>query len=76
LLAAAWASRMHWRRRKTTTTMPAMHSNKTTPLRIPSVGVRIELLGRGSAQKEKAHRQKIRVTQGQKNLTSNLISLV
>ena len=52
LLAAAWASRMHWRRRKTTTTMPAMQSNKTTPLRIPSVGVSIELLGRGSAKKD------------------------
>jgi hypothetical protein len=71
LAAAAWASRMHWRRRKTTTTMPAMQSNNTTPLRMPNVGVRIKLLGRGSVitneiGNQNPQKKKKRVTQGQK----------
>ena len=68
-LAAASASRRHWRRRKTTTTTPAMQSNTTTALRIPRVGVNIELLGRGSAMQSKDNVTSLNyVTLSNKNL--------
>ena len=50
-------SRMQWRRRNRAMMTPPMQSRTTTPLRMPRVGVRNELIGRGSVHNDKKIRE-------------------
>ncbi len=64
-LALSWAllallSLTQCRRKNSATITLTMHSNTTTPLKIPSVGVRKELFDRGSVYNEKTHTSKNR----------------